>query len=293
MVMPANRYAPESTMWVGRHNKRHGLLDVAHWRQNIETCLGTEGRLRCPDDSFSVSIVDEAHALINPEEPKARVGPTGWPSAFGPQAFHIIRSSLVSIFLMDSDQSFRDRETTTKADIIGWAREQGAMVADTVSLSGNQFRAAGSAEYMNWLDGCVGLREMPNPAAGWRKTPSPGDRAVAFGAVREQGAEFHFGTMPASGRGTMVFDIVNDPEALEGTLRVRAQAGDSVRLVAPYGRPWETKRVRDPHALPPEQRDFNIRFTRDGEQRAWSKIWNYAPAERFNGESEIAAWRRA
>ena len=281
VVMPANRYAPESTTWVGRHNKRHGLLDVGHWRQNIETCRGIEGRLRCPDDSFLVSIVDEAHALINPEEPKARVGPTGWPSAFGPQAFHIIRSSLVSIFLMDSDQSFRDRETTTKADIIGWAREQGAMVADSVSLSGNQFRAAGSAEYMDWLGGCVGLREMPNPAAAWRKIPSPGDRAVASGVVREQGAEFHFGTMPAIGRGTMVFDIVNDPEALEEVLRVRAQGGDSVRLVAPYGRPWETKSVRDPHALPPEQRDFNIQFTRDGQQRSWSKIWNYAPAEDY------------
>lgn len=79
----------------------------------------------------------------------------------------------------------------------------------------------------------------------------------------------------------MVFNIVDDPEALEEALRVRAQAGDSVRLVAPYGRPWKTKRVRDPHALPPEQRDFNIRFTRDGQQRSWSKIWNYAPAEDY------------
>ena len=170
VVMPANRYAPESTTWVGKHNKRHGLLEIDHWRQNVETCRERQGRLRCPDDSFLVSIVDEAHALINPEQPKARVGPTGWPSAFGPQAFHIIRSSRVSIFLMDSDQSFRDRETTTKADIIRWALEQGAVVADTVSLAGNQFRAAGSTEYIDWLDGCVGLREMPTPAAGWRQT---------------------------------------------------------------------------------------------------------------------------
>ena len=134
---------------------------------------------------------------------------------------------------------------------------------------------------MDWLDGCVGLRAMPNPTAAWRKIPSPGDMAVASGVVREEGGEFHLGTMPTVGRGPMAFDIVDDPEALEDALRVRAQAGDSVRLVAPYGRLWKTKRVREPHALPPEQRDFNIRFTRDGQQRLWSKIWNYAPAEDY------------
>jgi hypothetical protein len=281
VVMPANRYAPESTAWVGRHEKRHGHLDVDHWRQTIEKCRQLEGRLRCPDDSFLVSIVDEAHALINPEKKKARVGPTGWPSAFGPQGFHIIRASRVSIFLMDSDQSFRDRETTTKTDIMSWAREQEASVADVVSLAGNQFRAAGSAEYMDWLDGCVGMRNMPEPAIAWRLRSSSVDAVMPSEVVRDREVGYRSRATARSALGKMLFEVVDDPQALEQALRVHVRAGNSVRLVAAYGRPWKTKGVRDPHALSPDERDFDIRFTRDGRQHRWSKIWNYAPSENY------------
>lgn len=167
--------------------------------------------------------------------------------------------------------------TDFRADISGWAGEQGAVVADIVSLAGNQFRAAGSAEYMDWLDGCVGMRNMPEPATAWRSISPPLDPAMPSDVVRDRESEYHSRTAARPALGKMLFEVVDDPQALEQALRAHARAGDSVRLVAAYGRPWKTKGVRDPHALPPDQRDFDIRFTRNGGQHRWSKIWNYAP----------------
>jgi hypothetical protein len=64
------------------------------------------------DEQYLVSVVDEAHALINPEHSEGR-GQFGFAPTFGPIAWHIMRCSTVSIFLLDSEQGFRDRENTT------------------------------------------------------------------------------------------------------------------------------------------------------------------------------------
>ena len=252
VIKPASEYKPETDQWLKRYRDQHHVtFDPEDWRNTLELCRKNVGRLRMPDNNFDVSIVDEAHALINTEHRMARVGPTGWPNGFGPQAYHIIRASRVSIFLMDSDQSFRDRETTTPYDIVQWALEQGATVAEPISLAGQQFRAAGSVEYIDWLDACLGLRDFP-PETRWRRSK-------------------------AHPHGKMIFEIVDDPQSLEDALRPHIASGASARLVAAYGRPWKTKKARAPHDLPPEGKDFDIWFTRNGERRRWSKIWNYAP----------------
>jgi uncharacterized protein len=251
IVKPANQYAPDTTTWVGKHKKNWKSLSPDEWRENVELCRQEQGELRCPDNSFLISIVDEAHALINPEKPKARSGRAGWPIAFGPQAYHIMRCSRVTVFLMDSEQSFRDRETTSREDILGWATELGASVPDPISLAGSQFRAGGSAEYMDWLEGVLDLRSMPNKNR-WRCTPSNPD-------------------------GKMVFEIVDDPQALDDALRPLVNSGESARLLAAYGREWKTKVARNPHALPPQNKDFCISYKRNETSRQWSKIWNFAP----------------
>ena len=94
-------------------------ITVASWRKNLAHFLGSRNRNRVPDNSFAVSIVDEAHALIDPTAPNAEgVPPSGWSMHAGPQAWHIIRASRVSIFLMDGEQSYRDNETTTRDKIV-------------------------------------------------------------------------------------------------------------------------------------------------------------------------------
>ena len=276
VIMPANQYKPETIQWVGKIKKQGKRnLEPEHWRENVEFCRQEQGQLRCRDDSFDVSIVDEAHALINPEQPKARAGPTGWPIAFGPQAYHIIRASLVTIFLLDSDQSFRDRETTSKEDIERLAREQGAAVISSVSLAGQQFRAAGSVPYMDWLEGCLGLRTNTADLS-WRKISARNTPIV--NAVRYTPSQYGKPSRTIFRDGAMLFEIVEDPIELETSLRRHAESGDTVRLVASYSRPWLTKKMNDPHSLPPKKRDFDIPFVRDGLQRRWSKIWNFAPS---------------
>ncbi len=91
------------------------------------------------DGEFLVSVVDEAHALINPEHVEGR-GQFGFVTGLGPQAYHIMRVSQVTIFLLDERQKFPDAENTSIADIRNWAAELGAEFY-TVSLTGHQFAA--------------------------------------------------------------------------------------------------------------------------------------------------------
>lgn len=254
IVKPANQYAPESTVWVGKHKKRRGAEAVRpeNWVENVRACRREVRPLRCPDNSFLVSIVDEAHALLNSEKKKAQVGPTGWPAAFGPQAFHVMRASKVSIFLLDSEQSFRDRETTTAADLERWASLANATVQPRISLAGAQFRAGGSTEYLDWVERLFGWSAGRGEPAEWRRSPT-------------------------NSNGKFEFEVLADPQALEESLRARLAEGTSARLLAAYGRPWKTKRVRSPHGLSGAEKDFHIAYERAGKTRYWSNVWNVAP----------------
>lgn len=253
IVKPANQYAPESTSWVGAYKRRHGRdqMQPEAWVKNITTCRRATGALRCPDNSFLVSIVDEAHALLNPEVKAAQVGPTGWPAAFGPQAYHVIRASKVSVFLLDSDQSFRDRETTRIEGIATWARDLGVDKPGSISLAGVQFRAGGSSEYLEWVESLLSWGQGVRPV-DWRKTEAVPDKPFTF-------------------------EIVADPLELEEALRGHLRKGSSARLLASYGRPWKTKKVRAPHSLSGGEKDFHLTFDRAGRRHEWSKVWNVAP----------------
>lgn len=254
MVVAANRYNPGlTTQWVKRERSRGRSTTVEGWRENIER-FAREQRSHCPDDSFAVSIVDEAHALIDPTVPgKEGVSPSGWTMHAGPQAWHVIRASRVSVFLMDREQSYRDNETTSRASIERFAAEFGVEDVEVVSLADAQFRCGGSAEYMTWLNSVLGLGERTESPRSWR-----------LGAG-----------------GPFAFEIVDDPETLEERLRARVESGHSARLLASYARKWLTKGEADPHALPSTAKDFQLRFTRDGEPRTWSSIWNFAPDQDY------------
>jgi hypothetical protein len=249
IVLPAAAYSPADTRWVGDYCKAHGKEAMApsHWRENIETCRTARGRLG-PDTPPLVSIVDEAHALINPEDPRART-PAGFPVAFGPQAWHIIRASRGAVFLMDHDQGFRLRENTSAEDLRTWSREQGADFVGPISLAGAQFRAAGSVEYASWVDHLLDLG--PVPPRKWSRKDRPG----------------------------MGFEVVGDPFAMDERLREQLRKGHSARLVAAYGRPWLTRpnREEDAAGTPRPEHDFLIGVDREGRRDVWKRAWNYIP----------------
>ncbi|MBI1398414.1 MAG: DUF2075 domain-containing protein [Betaproteobacteria bacterium] len=253
VVKRAASYVPLTTQSLGRLRHRHGANfanDATAWRDNVQLlrAWGVPFQDGACDEQYLVSVVDEAHALINPEHSEGR-GQFGFAPTFGPLAYHIIRCSTVSIFLLDAEQSFRDRENTTLIDIQRWASELGAEVAEPISLEGAQFRCAGSTDYVAWLEGLL-----------------RGEPAEQLAALAQRW------------RGVFDVQLADTLAELEQRLRDRAGAGRTVRLLASYARKWNTKHAARPHALPAAQQDFHEPYLDAlGTPRHWSKVWNYIP----------------
>jgi hypothetical protein len=247
VVFSAASYAPATAQWVGHYTQKTGkTLPPERWRQNVEICRKERSGRIGPETPPLISIVDEAHALINPESPRART-PSGYPVAFGPQAWHIIRASRVAVFLMDPEQGFRLRENTRVADLRRWSEEQGALVIGPVSLAGAQFRAAGSVEYTRWVDGLLDV----GPRASWKPGPST----------------------------AMTFDVVQDPFALDEALRTRIREGHSARLTATFARPWVSGpgRGNERRARRSTGADFALEVERGTRRVTWTRHWNRVP----------------
>lgn len=73
----------------------------------------------------------------------------------------------------------------------------------------------------------------------------------------------------------MDFRIFEQPDDWEMALRARVEAGASCRLLSTYSRPWTTAGMANPHALPGAMQDFHESYVADGENRRWSRIWNF------------------
>ena len=277
VVKKATGYSPYTTHDIGKMKKDYpGQFDgIANWRENNDLARKLGLRARLEDDAYLVSIVDEAHALINPEHSDAR-GQFGFPVQFGPLGYHIIRGSVVSVFLLDGKQSFRERETTTAAEITQWATELGAEVLPTVSLEGAQFRCGGSAEYVSWVEAVLGgvpSSRCRNLAkfCGKGGIQVPGDTPVAA----EPGVPYRIGAAPFQPRPMFDFVVCETPKELEHRLREKVKGGYSARLVASYARKWVTEKATLPHGLPAKNMDFHVSCIEDGRQSSWSRIWNH------------------
>jgi DUF2075 family protein len=244
VVVGANRYNPGLTS-----NKLKAGMNTVDWRKHIQPYLTPE-KNQSPNDAYDVSVVDEAHALIDPTVSGVKKGlVSGWVTAAGPQAWHIIRSSRVSVFLMDPAQSFRENETTTADSIRRWAAEFGVPDVRLISLAGHQFRCGGSVEYVRWVESLLELPSTAGPTDGWQ---------------RSVGGNFHVETAAS-------------PIDLESYLRARIAEGGKSRLMASYAREWRTREAARPHTLPDDRKDFYLPY--DGlEGRAyWARTWNHAP----------------
>lgn len=266
VVVKANEYIPITTQEVGKIRKIYGEVfkDASEWRDNLPLIKSyRKDGFRVQDDSFLVSIVDEAHALINPESTDGR-GQFGFAVIAGPQAYHIIRSSAISIFFLDRKQSFRERETTSMKDIKKWADELGAGEVVEISLAGNQFRCAGSKEYVDWVEASLYGNEpaqIAELASQWRKAPFSG----------------RSGQKSARNPNRLLFQIFDTPVQMEQALRSRVEEGYSARLLASYARKWRSSKLNLPHDLPYDQKDFCETFQDNGVEIHWAKIWNFLP----------------
>lgn len=276
MAIGATGYSPVTTGEFGRLRKRYpdAFKEAQDWRHNLRMLrsLLPEFRSGARDDEFLVSIVDEAHALINPEHVEGR-GQHGFAGAFGPQAYHIIRSSQVSVFLTDFRQGFRDQENTTLDDLRNWAGELGVDRFEMINLAGSQFRCAGSKEYVDWMESFLGLAERAESESAER-------RSASFEPAAAETAQAHYGNTLAgvfSSKFPLEVGLFENPVQLEAALRTKWSQGNSVRLLSSYSRKWKTAKMANPHSMPPHLMDFHEAVIVDEEQTHWSKVWNYVP----------------
>ncbi|MFZ3376181.1 MAG: DNA/RNA helicase domain-containing protein, partial [Chthoniobacterales bacterium] len=236
LVRKASIFTPLSTHALGTLRRNHGatlMSDAVQWRENLKLLrnLGTGFHDGSRDQQNLITVVDEAHSLINPEHTAGR-GQFGFTTTLGPQAYHIIRASQLTIFLLDPEQGFRERENTTLEDVIKWSRELDAGEPEMISLEGAQFRCAGSAEYVAWLESLLQgspVSQNKVPATGWQE-PSVGEEEQELLRTAEQSPPFRLIRRPyISG---FEFKLVDNPVQLEEELRNRAGEGNSVRILS-------------------------------------------------------------
>jgi DUF2075 family protein len=235
------------------------------WRDELQILRDSKLAFRdgAQDKGTLISIVDEAHALVNPEHPSGD-GHFGFPRALGPQAYHIMRSSRLTVIFIDPHQSFRFRENTTIEDLRSWALELGAEF-EMVSLEGAQFRCAGSAEYVNWVESLLRDQSAERNAilaSAWH-IPAPGRQLASLRPFE--------------------FRVFDDPFTMEEALGQRLRGGDSARLLSSFSRKWKTNQIIDPHSLPPAQQDFCEPIDVNGETRIWYRPWNVIPKGDYAG----------
>jgi uncharacterized protein len=299
VIRKATTYTPVTPNRLGRLREKHGqnfLTDASQWKENLRMlqAVGEKCRDGACDNQNLVTIVDEAHGLINPENPGGLAGQFGFATTLGPQAYHIIRSSLLTIFLLDPLQGFRQRENTSIENIRTWADDLGAGKPEEISLEGTQFRCAGSAEYVTWIQSVlsgVPIEINRDLAKTWYQRAAAVSRVrkiVPFPDAQPEGAllraaeappTYSIGKKSVSDKESqgMEFRIFDEPEAWETALRQRSEQGMSARILATYCREWKTESASDPHSLPNQLMDFNEQYDIQGETRFWSRIWNYVP----------------
>lgn len=242
------------TQWVNEQRKAGKSIEIIDWEKNLKIASRLGRKAPLPDNSVALSIIDEAHALIDPTAPGLNgVSPSGWTMHAGPQAYHITRASKVSIFLLDPAQSYRDNESTTVDRIIELGKKTGVTRFKRIVLDDAQFRCGGSKEYVDWLDSLLANRIASSESSPkrWRKY---------------QGCE-----------GSFEFELVDDPCAIDECLRQQIATGRTARILASYAKKWVSKKANQPHRLAPQNRDFVFDYQRGSVQRQWARIWNYVP----------------
>ncbi|MBC8291021.1 MAG: DUF2075 domain-containing protein [Planctomycetes bacterium] len=266
LIQTSNSFNPGlSGKIVSDLRKQGHPMDYHQWQKCLEAYDAAGYRSRVPDNNHHISIVDEAHALINPETHDIGFA-SGWCVQVGPQAYHIIRASEITVFLLDGLQSYRDNETTSIDDLQDFAARQGAEVTE-ISLEGHQFRCGGSVEYLQWWDSVLSGSQPSVSCAKWRKPLG-------------------------SSSGRFICEIVDTPADLDEVLQGYHQQGELVRLVSSYSVPWISsrdpatkKKWGNPHQyrrfmenIRPEDCDFQIPYmAEDGAEKIWSRPWNFAP----------------
>lgn len=129
-----------------------------------------------------------------------------------PQIQEIIDAAKVSVFFIDDRQIVRPREVGSSELIRAFAEKNGCVLEEHRLEA--QFRCAGSASYLNWVENTLDIERTVNP-------------------IWSQETE------------SFEFQIVGTPEELDTRIRERAEQGQTARLAAGYCWPWTHQPTAD------------------------------------------------
>lgn len=150
---------------------------------------------------IDVLICDEAHRIR--ETSNSRYTPKARRST-EPQIVEILRASKVAVFFIDDHQTVRPKEIGSSAYIRQAAATQRREIAEFELEV--QFRCAGSAGFVNWVNNTLGVERTANQI--WT------------------GAE------------AFEFRIFPSPESMEAAIRQKAKSGSTARMTAGYCWDW-------------------------------------------------------
>ena len=153
------------------------------------------------DGVIDVLLCDEAHRIR--ESSNSRFTPKVTRSKRA-QVDEVIGAAKVSVFFIDDRQVVRPGEIGSSDLIKAAAARFGATFVEEDLKT--QFRCAGSAAFVSWLDNTLGLAETPDE-------------------ILESTDRFEF-------------DVVDSPIELEAEIRARAAEGCTARIVAGFCWPW-------------------------------------------------------
>ena len=157
------------------------------------------------DGVIDVLLCDEAHRIR--ESSNSRFTPKATRSSRD-QIDEVVAASKTSVFFIDDDQVVRPGEIGSADLIRRTAAKFGATLIEEELKT--QFRCAGSAAYVSWLDNLLGIN-------------ASGDD------VFESTDAFEF-------------SLVDSPIELEAEIRVKVQEGSTGRIVAGFCWPWSGPR---------------------------------------------------
>lgn len=163
---------------------------------------------------YEVLVIDEAQGLVDPSVKHVSGSQaSSWLRPFGPQAWHVMLNSRLSVFFMDEDQGYRQVESTGQALVRDLAQKEGIEVTE-VNLESLQFRLSGASAFADWIDHILGFSENPPPAI----SPDYADEL------------------------RRVFRVVDDLVELRDWLAERHAPPTQARLLATYAWEWRTKK---------------------------------------------------
>lgn len=160
-------------------------------------------------NAIDVLLCDESHRIR--ESSNNRYTRTTHRSS-KPQIQEIIDAAKVSVFFIDDRQIVRPREVGSSELIRTFAERNGCALEEHKLEA--QFRCAGSASYLNWVENTLGIERTATPI--WS----------------QENESFEF-------------QIVGTPDDLDKRIRERALQGHTARLVAGYCWPWSHQPNRD------------------------------------------------